>query len=291
MPGFLSRLSNWLRLWRDYYRKTRPAIPGPPPDFRNVAYGTHRRQKLDIWLAGSDRPAPVLVFFHGGGLVRGRKFYSRLMRELHPNGVTVVAANYRLAWPHGRSIADCMEDAASAVRFLRENADRWNLDRERFAVTGNSGGGCLALWLALNPKAAGPMRCAVTWDAPAVIDPKIFRSVLGNYDLNDFLPVWSAVFDVRRRSNLDSGGVRSIIDSYSPLNFASADSPPVFLRYSKGPDHTPRHPMDILHSARTGQILMDALQKEGTTCFLTWPGKEAPMMPDEFLRQKLEVRG
>src|SRR3954466_7126937 len=38
-----------------------------PPTFADVPYGPFERNKLDFWKAKSDKPAPVIVFIHGGG--------------------------------------------------------------------------------------------------------------------------------------------------------------------------------------------------------------------------------
>src|SRR5919109_664222 len=39
----------------------------PEPTHADVAYGTHERNVLDVWVAKSDKPAPLLVYIHGGG--------------------------------------------------------------------------------------------------------------------------------------------------------------------------------------------------------------------------------
>ena len=51
----------------------------PPADHPNVVYGPTAKNILDVWLAKSDKPAPVLIYFHGGGFVAGsRKTCRRL---------------------------------------------------------------------------------------------------------------------------------------------------------------------------------------------------------------------
>ena len=49
------------------------AAPALPPTYSNVHYGPHERNVLDFWQAKSDRPTPVVVFMHGGGVVSGDK--------------------------------------------------------------------------------------------------------------------------------------------------------------------------------------------------------------------------
>ena len=47
--------------------------PAPTPTHANVSYGPHERNVLDVWLAKSDKPAPLVVFIHGGGWISGDK--------------------------------------------------------------------------------------------------------------------------------------------------------------------------------------------------------------------------
>jgi hypothetical protein len=50
------------------------AARGPrAPVQANVAYGPHARNLLDCWRPEGDRPAPVLIFFHGGSFKAGDK--------------------------------------------------------------------------------------------------------------------------------------------------------------------------------------------------------------------------
>ena len=68
-----------------------------PPDHADVAYGPHERNKLDLWLAKTDKPAPLIVFIHGGGFVGGDKSgvnQANLRRALAA-GVSFAAINYR----------------------------------------------------------------------------------------------------------------------------------------------------------------------------------------------------
>src|SRR5687768_11459195 len=81
------------------------ALAGPPaagqerrPAHENVKYGPHARNVMDVWLAESDGPAPVLVSIHGGGFRGGNKTVSPdLLRGCLESGISVVAITYRLS--------------------------------------------------------------------------------------------------------------------------------------------------------------------------------------------------
>ncbi len=45
----------------------------PRPDEENVKYGPHERNVLDLWMAKSDKPAPLVLFIHGGGFRQWRQ--------------------------------------------------------------------------------------------------------------------------------------------------------------------------------------------------------------------------
>tara|TARA_B100000029_G_scaffold511123_1_gene604258 strand:+ start:8308 stop:9348 length:1041 start_codon:yes stop_codon:yes gene_type:complete len=114
----------------------------------DISYGAHELQVLDIVSQESKREEllPVIVFFHGGALVRGNKVLAStdLMLTNIPvffarNGMIGVNANYRLApevsWPAGP------EDVRDVLAWLRENIDEYGGDPQRLFVMGNSAGG------------------------------------------------------------------------------------------------------------------------------------------------------
>jgi len=127
-----------------------------PPDVRverDIPYlGSDRAEKADLYLparipAGCRIPAVVII--HGGGWVGGDKAAARernIGGTLASHGYAALSINYRLgekgnsmsAWPQN------LYDGKTAVRWLRVNADRYQLDPDRIGVIGGSAGGHLA---------------------------------------------------------------------------------------------------------------------------------------------------
>ncbi len=103
---------------------------------------------------------PVLIYFHGGGLVMGSNHsFEPLARALaSASGAAVVAVDYRLA-PESAPPAQ-FDDAFAATEWASRNAESLGLDADRLAVVGDSAGGALAAGVALAARdRGGPAIC------------------------------------------------------------------------------------------------------------------------------------
>lgn len=91
-------------------------------------------------------PSPVVLYIHGGGwLVNDKQSDPDQMMRISPlldEGYAIVSINYR-SLPVYRFPAP-VEDALCAVRFLKANAARFNIDGNRMVVYGNSAGAHIA---------------------------------------------------------------------------------------------------------------------------------------------------
>jgi acetyl esterase len=105
--------------------------------------------------AGTDRPRPALVFFHGGGWVIGDlESHDQVCRALANRArCIVVAVHYRLAPEHKFPAA--VDDAIAATRWIATNGASLGIDASRLAVGGDSAGGNLAAVVALDARDRG----------------------------------------------------------------------------------------------------------------------------------------
>ena len=134
---------------QELFRMLRPE----PLDFalyprcrKNLKYGSHRMQRLHLFLPeNGDGPFPLIVYFHGGGWEGGgpsdgqvRPFLPGLER-----GYAVASCGYRLM-PEA-FYPDDLGDVKQALAWLHENRDELNLDTGRLVLAGSSAGAHLAL--------------------------------------------------------------------------------------------------------------------------------------------------
>ncbi|MFI7707173.1 alpha/beta hydrolase [Nonomuraea sp. NPDC049480] len=113
------------------------------PSAETVAYGSHRRQQMDVWWTPDGMQRPGVFLIHGGWWSSGdKKYMKEITRSYAELGYTVFNLNYRLSgdapWPAQRT------DALAAIAAARKHAERWAFDPNNYVVVGFSAGGHIA---------------------------------------------------------------------------------------------------------------------------------------------------
>jgi acetyl esterase/lipase len=153
--------------------------PSPGDDVRFVgglAYAApvgFRPLLLDLYLPGRPESAPLVVFLHGGGWLRGdRSMVSPQFASWRPGplarlaaaGFAVASVDYRLSG-EARFPAQ-LEDVSAAVGWLTGRAAEYGFDAGRIVLWGESAGAHLAALLGL--QSTGPrVRGVIDWYGPA----------------------------------------------------------------------------------------------------------------------------
>ncbi len=129
-----------------------PADPPPVEVVRDLSFdGPAGPVDLRLY-RDAERPAPGLVFYHGGGWTLGTlDSADGICRRLARRGdCAVVSVDYRLAPEH--PFPAPLEDAAAALAWTARVADRLGVDADRLSVGGTSAGGNLAAAVALRAR-------------------------------------------------------------------------------------------------------------------------------------------
>lgn len=247
------------------------------PTHANIAYGTHERHVLDLWLAKSDKPTPLTVFIHGGGFAHGSKegLNPRELQELLDAGISVASINYRLL--EHAPLPAAHQDATRAVQFLRSKAGEWNLDKTHVGGLGASAGAQLVMYLAFHddlamPDSADPV--ARESSRLACVAPSRGQTSMNRRPTPE-------VF-----GTADDAATKKIIADIAAVSLISKDDPPVFMRYSMAPDD--RTKTNPIHHVSYGVELKKLCDKLGVECHLLYPGAKSAYLSDvQFLKAKL----
>ncbi|GLH78561.1 hypothetical protein SSBR45G_34700 [Bradyrhizobium sp. SSBR45G] len=117
------------------------------------AYGSDPLQRLDFWQARGGTAAPLVVFVHGGGWMRGDKRNATgaaKVEHLLAQGYAFASIDYRLV--PSASVEQQAADVAAAVAWLRNNAGRLGIDPARIVLMGHSAGAHLVALVGTDPR-------------------------------------------------------------------------------------------------------------------------------------------
>lgn len=132
---------------------------------KNVSYLSEGRQELmDVYQPAAQRRGgyPAILVIHGGGWAGGKRDAQReqQMGDVFAKaGFVTASIDYMLTAGDRPSWPQNLYDCKTAVRFLRKNSVRFNINPERIGVIGGSAGGHLSMLVAFtggNPKLDPP---------------------------------------------------------------------------------------------------------------------------------------
>lgn len=243
-----------------------------------VPFGKHG-QTLNIWRNGDAKAAPVLIFYYGGGWVKGSADdYGWAARAYAAKGFLVVVPDYRKV-PQVR-FPGFVQDAADAVKWAQDNIARYGGDPNRIAIAGHSAGAHSVAMLALDPQwlaaagAPGAVKAAVGLSGPYDFYPFTGRAV-------EAMGQWPKPAETQ------------------PLNFARKDAPPMML--VTGTADTTVRPKNARNLFKrltdAGAVVVEkeypGLGHEDVAMALSLPFRgKAPVLDDSsaFLMTHLEVK-
>lgn len=215
------------------------AIPAGSKKYKDVAYVEGRaapRQKMDVIVPPHEegKKLPVVVWVHGGAWLGGDKANNPAVMFLS-RGFVAVSVNYRLSqdaiWP--AQITDCR----AAVRYLRKNADQYDIDPDRIIAWGGSAGGHLVAMLGVSSDQT--FADNESWkDIPCNV-----LGVIDWFGPTDLTLLDGEINGVKPVAKLIGGPVKANLDktkSASPVNYVTAHAAPTLFMHG---DHDPLVPL------------------------------------------------
>ncbi len=182
--------------------------------FKDIVYARPggRPLLMDAFIPEGRGPFPAVIIAHGGGWEAGDKvsYIGPILAPLARAGMAWFSVDYRLT-PYVRN-PEQLEDLRTAVRYVRRNAARFQVDPKRIGLLGESASGQMVTEVASEPCAG----CEV-------------EAVVSFYGVYDFTG-WPE--DPGRRGQLDrlfGDWTPETLRRYSPFYQARRDMPPVLL--------------------------------------------------------------
>ena len=196
--------------------------------------GYELRMAFDLPKDREGKKFPYIIWIHGGGWHSGNiGGHSLQSRFLAGRGIAGVRISYSLL-TQGAVFEDTWQDIQDACSFIREHADEYGLDPDRFGFAGHSAGGHLAAYAA--------MRTPGT---------RLLISLNGIYDLVHTVP--SYVPSSRHDKYFGLASEQSRVEC-SPVTFVHPDAPYCLLTYTGG---------DILVDKGQIRTFVTALEQNG----------------------------
>ncbi|HXG54117.1 MAG TPA: alpha/beta hydrolase [Vicinamibacterales bacterium] len=226
VPGASHRSENWLPGQWSYKRTivewlSALAPSGTPAHrpragavLKNILYSPSAGLSLDAFLPRSDTPVAAVIVVHGGGWEAGDKvtYVTPLFEPLSRAGLAWFSIDYRLspAFTHEEQL----DDVRQAIRFVRAEHTRFNIDPARIVLVGESASGQMVTQVAAEDGSlAGVVSFYGVYDFEAMVTDASPRSLLVR---------------LFRRTVLDDDS-RAELRRYSPLHRAHKGMPPVLM--------------------------------------------------------------
>lgn len=251
----------------------------PKPTYADIKYGPHERQALDFWKADSQKPAPLMVYIHGGGFVAGDKnsISGALVERALKDGISVAAIHYRFVDGKDIIFPVPQHDGARAIQFLRSKAPEWNLDPRKVAAFGGSAGAGISMWLGYHDDLADPSSkdpvarqstriCAIgSMGGQITYDPIWIKEHIGGRAWEH--PSLLKVYGLRSTDEAlkPTPEVQRLYDEAGAVTHLTKDDPPIFMIFSEEDIEPPADskPGQFIHHPRFAKALMPKLDALG----------------------------
>jgi acetyl esterase/lipase len=274
----------------------------PAPTHKDFPYAPHDSNVMDVWLAESPTPTPLVLYIHGGGFRGGSKnsLAAPALRALLDAGISVAAIEYRLIGV--AKLPAAHHDCRRALQLLRSKAEEWNFDTTRVGAFGGSAGAQICMWLAFHDEMADPksddpierestrLTCVATNGGQTTMDFDWWMKHVPGYD--------QPHRDVHESFDFeDEEELGKIVAEISALSLISDDDPPIHMQYGQNPkDPVPPDPQKArgwkVHHVTFGIKLKEKMDELGVEADLHYPRAPAGTYEsrEDFFIKKLTER-
>ena len=198
-----------------------------------------------------DKKWPLVVFVQGSAWHKQDVLGSLpVLLRMCQRGYAIAIVEYRPS--ETAPFPAQMQDAKTAVRFMKKNAENYRIDPERVAVWGDSSGGHTAMMVGFTGDTApdtedygeysAQVRCIVDWYGPTDIEQMNYHPSVQDHAEPDSPEGWL----IGRKNVLEN---KELAKTTSPMEYLSADreTPPVLMMHGGSDLLVPFHQACLLY--------------------------------------------
>jgi len=256
----------------------------------DLSYGDNSLNKFDIFIARTKKPAPLVIYIHGGGFTIGDKndAYTGggpfVIKALLENGISFASVNYQLLEQKDKDgVIKPLNDCKRALQFIRSESKVFNIDKDNIVSYGFSAGAGASLWIGFNDDMADLQN-----DDPVLRESTRIKGIAAletqaTYDIVRWETEIFKPYDITLKSFVNLGfgptlysfyGVSSLDEIYTPaiteyrkkvdmLDLMSADDPEIFVNNAYDNAGKPTNLYALYHHPYQASALMEEAEKKG----------------------------
>lgn len=208
-----------------------------PPEIDSdttFTYKTIDETKLKLWVFNPSkhyniREKPAIIFFFGGGFRAGTpKQFLEHSKYLSARGMVSILADYRVSSRNKTRPIKCLNDAKSAIRWVRKHSKKLGINPNRIIAGGGSAGGALAALtgtVSMFDEENEDLNISSKPNAMVLFNPGVIMSPVKEYPLS--------VMSERRKKSATKFNLGVDPIFFSPYNYIDDKTPPTIIFHGK----------------------------------------------------------
>ena len=197
-------------------------------------YKTIDETKLNLWVFNPSKryksnEKPAIIFFFGGGFRAGTpKQFLEHSKYLSARGIVSIVADYRVSSRNKTRPIKCLNDAKSAIRWVRKHSKSLGIDPNRIIAGGGSAGGALAALtgtVSMFDEENEDLNISSKPNAMVLFNPGVIMSPVKEYPLS--------IMSERRKKSASKLNLGVEPKFFSPYNYINDKTPPTIIFHGK----------------------------------------------------------
>jgi acetyl esterase/lipase len=205
---------------------TTSILPNEEIIINDVSYGTHERNKMDIYLPKNrGKSTKTIIYIHGGGWYMGDKGdIKEGAIYFQQQGFAFISINYRLTRTPENNIHPAqMQDIEKVISAISQKQQEWSLSDDKLSLFGGSAGAHLSMLYGYKYNINGKVKAVISMSVPTdFTDSALINSSIGGLSIGAMI---ESYVGVPITSNVTAW------KEASPINYITINSVPTLFAH------------------------------------------------------------